>query len=286
MSKRMLSLATVLVAWSSFAQVGSVTDETGVAPEVEAVPPSPCCAAGIIPAGHFEIETNYSGDAQGTSFDLVHGSNLILKYSLTDHLQLQLATANMLVWANTLGGHAFDGVSLAGKYVLLDESDFAPTVSTSLHVSVPTRFDGEALQQTIDLSAWLYASKTFGKLVFDATLTFNAFDLAGTPAPRGGASLTATWNFNDVWGTSTGPWGFYGDAERVPVDGGWWVSLNINPIPQIAFSAGVEAGFLPTSRAFGIFAGVAVVPTSIVKNALAQNVPATPPVAPTLVSAR
>ena len=49
--------------------------------------------AGIVPAGHFEIEPNYSGDAQGTSFDLVHGSNLILKSSLTDHLQLQLATA-------------------------------------------------------------------------------------------------------------------------------------------------------------------------------------------------
>lgn len=286
MSNRLLSFSTVLVAWSSFAQVGEVNDQTAPEAEVEAVPPSPCCAAGIVPAGHFEIETNYSGDAQGTSFDLVHGSNLILKYSLTDHLQLQLSTANMLVWANTLGGHAFDGVSLAGKYVFVDESDFAPTVSTSLHVSVPTRFDGEALQQTIDLSAWLYASKTFGKLVFDATLTFNAFDLAGTPAPRGGASLTATWNFNDVWGTSTGPWGFYGDMERVPVDGGWWVSLNINPIPQIAFSAGVEAGFLPTSRAFGIFAGVAVVPTSIVKNALAQNTPATPPAAPTMLSAR
>lgn len=286
MSNRLLSFSTVLVAWSSFAQVGEVNDQTAPEAEVEAVPPSPCCAAGIVPAGHFEIETNYSGDAQGTSFDLVHGSNLILKYSLTDHLQLQLSTANMLVWANTLGGHAFDGVSLAGKYVFIDESEFAPTVSTSLHVSMPTRFDGEALQQTIDLSAWLYASKTFGKLVFDATVTFNAFDLAGTPAPRGGASLTATWNFNDVWGTSTGPWGFYGDAERVPVDGGWWVSLNINPIPQIAFSAGVEAGFLPTSRAFGIFAGVAVVPTSIVKNALAQNTPATPPVAPTMLSAR
>lgn len=277
MSKRLLSLATALVAWSSFAQVGSVKDETASETEVEAVPPSPCCAAGIVPEGHFEIETNYSGDAQGSSLDLVHGSNLILKYSLTDHLQLQLATANMLVWANTLGGHAFDGVSLAGKYVFVDEGEFAPTVSTSLHVAMPTRFDGEALQQTFDVSAWLYASKTFGKLVFDATLTFNAFDLGGTPAPRGGASLTATWNFTDVWGVSTGPWGFYGDAELVPVDGGWWVSLNINPIPQIALSAGVEAGFLPDSRAFGIFAGVAVVPTSIVKNALAQNTAASPP---------
>lgn len=79
-----------------------------------------------------------------------------------------------------------------------------------------------------------------------------------------------------MWGVSTGPYGFFGDATKVPVDGGFWASLNFNPIPQIALSAGIEAGFFPDSRALSVFAGVAFVPTAMAGTPLAKAPVAAP----------
>lgn len=266
---RLLTLSCALLASIAMAQMPTVNRRPEVE-HVDPVAPSPCCAAAIVPAGNFEVETNYSGDAQGTTFNLIHGSNLILKYSATDRLQFQIATNNFLVWGDTLGGHVFDGISLGGKYIFLEEEETRPIVATSFHVMFPTDTRDTAMQQTLDLAAWLYVGKTFGNLAFDGTLTANAFDITGDPAPRGGASLTATWNFNSTWGVSAGPWGYFSQVGRVPVDGGFWASLNINPLPQIAFIVGAEAGFFPQSRAFSVFAGVAFVPTSLIGTALAR----------------
>lgn len=272
---RPLFTAALLVATSVAAQQTiSDTVSFGGPDEVEAIAPMPCCTAGIVPAGHFEVETNCSGDTAGVSF--VHTSNLTLKYSFTDRLQVQVGSPNFLVGGVDTTRHSFDGLVVGAKYVLRDEGELAPILSASAHLIIPTWTDDDAYQPTFDVQAWFYASKTLGALTFDATLTASVVNLLGELAPRGGASLTATWNFSQHWGLSTGPYGFFGDPAKVTVDGGFWASLNYNPIPQIAFSAGVEAGFVPTSRAFSVFAGVAFVPTAMGDTPLAKA-PVAPP---------
>lgn len=266
MLRSSLLSAALLLATNVAAQV-TISDTPGEAPQGP-VAPSPCCGAAIIPAGHFEVETNYAGDTAGSTF--THTSNLTLKYSFTDHLQVQLATGNLLVAGGDGSRHSFDGLSPAVKYVFLDEGDLVPQMAVTGAFVFPTYATADALQRTLDVSATAHVSKTFGALHFDATLSLTLADLVTARVAQGGASLAATWNINSNWGLATGPYSSFGNAQKLPVDGGWWVGLNYAPIPQIALTAGVEAGFFPESRAFSVFAGVAFVPTALIGTPLVQ----------------
>jgi hypothetical protein len=273
MSPRSMLFAAALAAVSAHAQNLSATqDVQGV--EEDPIAPSPCCGAAIVKGGNFEAEANYSGDGVRGTF--THSSNLTLKYSLTDRVQVQVATANFLVGGVGATLHAFDGVSVGLKYVFLDQGELAPQLAFSAHAIFPTNTNEDAMQSTIDAYAMVYASKDVGVIHFDATASLSVGDLTGTVVPQGGASLTATWNFTDTWGVSTGPYSAFGNADLIPVDGGWFASLNFSPIPQLALSVGAEAGFFPESRAYSVFGGVAWVPTANARVPLAKAPTAMP----------
>jgi hypothetical protein len=237
------------------------------------VAPTPCCGAAIIPGGHFEVEANYSGD--GVRGALVHTSNLTLKYSLTDRVQLQLGTANFVLGGGGVTARAFDGVSPGVKVVLLEQEELVPQLAVSAHAVFPTLTLDDARQTTIDAYAMVYASKDLGPLHLDVTATVLVADLAGVPVVQGAASLTATWNLSEQWGFATGPYSSFGSLERLGVDGGWFGAVNWSPMPELAFSAGVEAGFFQETRSYSVFAGVAWVPTAYSKIPLAAR-PAEP----------
>jgi hypothetical protein len=235
-----------------------LAEELSTTAQADAVAPTPCCDAAIVPAGHFEIEANYSGD--GVRGAIVHTSNLAIKYSLTNRLQLQLATANLFVFRDS--ARAFDGVSPGLKLVLTEEGEFAPQLAVSAHAVFPTLTIDAASQTTIDSSLMVYASKDIRSFHLDATINLTVANLGGAPLAQGGASLTASWNFSDQWSLATGPYSSFGNAQRLGVDGGWFGAVNFFPIPQFAFTAGAEAGFYHETRDFSFFAGVAWVPTA------------------------
>lgn len=262
-------VVAALAAVSAHAQeLPSTQQAEGPAVEEDPISPSPCCGAAIVQGGNFEAEANYSGDG-ARSGGFTHTSNLTLKYSFTDRLQVQLATANLVV-AGVGSLHAFDGVSPGLKYVFLEQGELAPQMAVSAHAVFPTDTTANALQTTIDAYAMIYASKDVGPIHLDATATLSLANLTASVVPQGGASLTATWNFTDEWGISSGPYSSFGNAEKVPVDGGWFASLNFAPFPQLALSVGAEAGFFPESRAWSVFGGVAWVPTANARVPLAN----------------
>lgn len=244
-------------------------------PPLKGVSPTPCCGAAIVPAGHFEVEANYSGDGVRGSF--VHTSNLTLKYSLTDRLQVQLGTANFMLGGGGVGARAFDGVAPGLKLVVLEEAETWPQLALSVHGVFPTLTREDALQSTIDFSVMVYASKDLGPLHLDATLSLLVADVPGVPALQGGASLTATWNLTDQWALATGPYSTFGNAERLGVDGGWFGAVNWSPFPQVVLSGGVEAGFFQETRSYSVFAGVAWVPTASARIPLALKPLEAPP---------
>ncbi|MFZ5440683.1 MAG: hypothetical protein ACOZQL_11795 [Myxococcota bacterium] len=183
----MRQFAAVVVAVAATTAAAQVTLSGSVGQAEEGpVAPTPCCTAALVPAGHFELETNYSGDTAGSSF--VHTSNLMLKYSLTDRIQVQVGTPNFLVGGVDTTRHSFDGLNVGVKYLVFDEGERRPALAVSAHLVFPTWGDA-GFQSTFDVQGWVYATKTFGSLVFDATVMGSAVDFA---APRGGASLTAT----------------------------------------------------------------------------------------------
>jgi hypothetical protein len=233
------------------------------------VAPTPCCGAAIVPGGHFEAEANYSGDGVRGSF--VHTSNLTLKYSFTDRVQLQVGTNNFLLGGGGFSARAFDGVSAGVKVVLLEQGELAPQVSVSAHAVFPTLTIDDALQTTFDTYAMAYASKDFGPIHLDVTATVLVADLAGVPFLQGAAALTATWNVTEQWGFATGPYSSFGNPDRGGVDGGWFGAVNWSPFPELAFTAGVEAGFFQETRSYSVFGGVAWVPTAYAKIPLAAR---------------
>jgi hypothetical protein len=241
-------------------------------PPERGVAPSPCCAAGIVPAGHFEVEANYSGD--GVRGGFVHTSTLTLKYSLTDHVQLQLATNNLAVGGSGVAARGFDGVSPGLKVVLLDQGELAPQLAVSAHLVFPTLTQDDARQTTVDTLAMLYASKDFGRLHLDVTATLVIADLTGVPVPQGAAALTATWNFNETWAVASGPYSSFGNGDRLALDGGWYAALNWSPVPELVFCGGAEVGLFQDTRSYSVFGGVAWVPTASARLPLAQQAPA------------
>jgi hypothetical protein len=257
-----------MCAMSVMVAAPAVGDELFTGRQQEQLPsrgvaPSPCCAAAIVPAGNFEVEANYSGDGLRGSF--VHTSDLTLKYSLSDRVQLQVGTRNLFVGGSGVSPRAVDGLAPGVKLVFMDEGALAPQLAISAHGIFPTLTFADALQRTIDLAGILYASKDFGPLHFDATLNLTLADLTGVVAAQGGASLTATWNFDERWALGTGPYTSFGNVERLGVDGGWFAAVTFCPFAELALSAGAEAGFYQDKRDFSVFAGVAWVPSSNVR---------------------
>lgn len=226
----------------------------------EPIRPAPCCDAAIVPQGHFEVEMNYAGDVVPEGFG--HSSNLALKYSLTDAVQLQVLTANLFVVGGARDVHAFDGVAPGVKVVLLEQGRWTPTLALSAHGVFPTIPGDAALQNTFDLTVMGYASKDVGRLHVDVNVSLTLIDLAGQPMAQGGAALSLGWNFNDLWSVGTGPYSTFGEVTGRPVDGGWFAQAGFSPVPQLALVSGVEAGFFPGTRAFSVFAGLAWVPTA------------------------
>lgn len=269
------SLATALQA-----SAVDFSTQQDVQKEASNVAPSPCCGAAIVPGGHFEVEMNYSGD--GVNGEFVHTSNLTLKYSLTDRVQLQLSTANLFVGGGSVAARAFDGVSPGLKLVFFDETERLPQLAASIHGVFPTLTIDDALQSTIDVYAMVYASKDLGPIHLDVTANLTVADLGATPITQGGASITATWNFVDRWGIATGPYSSFGNADKLPVDGGWFMGLNFSPLPELALTAGAEVGFFQDTRNFSLFTGIAWVPTARARVPLARS----NTVAPDMVASR
>lgn len=250
------------VLFASGALAATPTLEEGLAPEVEApVRPAPCCDAAIVPKGHFEIEMNYAGDFVPGGFG--QSSNLALKYSLTNAVQLQVLTSNLFVVGGAKDVHAFDGVAPGVKVVLLEQRGMVPTLAVSAHAVIPTIPGDAALQQTVDLLLMGCASKDFGRLHVDLNASATLINLTGTPMAQGGLALFAGWNFNDRWSIGTGPYSSIGEVAGRPIDGGWFVQAGFAPVPQLALVSGVEAGFFPATRGFSVFAGIAWVPTAL-----------------------
>lgn len=255
-------LLFVLAVPAAFAASPEVTEEL-VAEEPESVTAKPCrptiaCTAEIVPAGFFEVEAGYGGTQGSSAF--AHSGLLLLKYSLVDRVQLQLATNNLFLVGSGLVPRAFDGVMPGLKVVFLDQSRFVPSMAVSAHLMMPTQaFDG-ARQQTWDAQGWWYLSKDLGSLHADVNVVLNVFDLTGSPTPQGLASLALSYALPKGFGVFSELYSAFGNAARAPLDGGSLNGFFYSPIDELVFDVGGDIGLYPGTRAFTLFAGVTFVP--------------------------
>jgi hypothetical protein len=260
----MTRVVTVLFALAvpAFAATPELIEEAEPAEQdsVEAQPcrPTIACMAEIVPAGYFEVEAGYGGTQGSSTF--AHSGLLLLKYSLLDRVQLQLATNSLFLAGPGLVPRAFDGVMPGLKVVLNGQGRFMPSNALSAHVMIPTQAFEGAKQQTVDAQGWWYISKDVGLLHADVNLVLNVFDLTGAPIPQGLASLALSFALPKGFGLFTEVYSAFGNADRAPLDGGSLNGISFSPIDEVVFDVGGDIGFYPGTRAFTLFAGVTFVP--------------------------
>jgi hypothetical protein len=266
MLRSLVVLLSLVAPFSAFAQAsgGTVSDtnDHAASDRVTALPcrPTIACTADLVPAGNFEVEAGYGarGAGQNAFRDVGHSGQVLLKYSLTDDVQLQLGTVGLFVAGGGTTLHAFDGVTPGVKWKFLDGEGAWPITAVSFHVDLPTSTASYEQQRSVDLEGWVYFSKDFGRLHGDLNFAVRVFDVT-KPVAQG---LVATsWSLPIV-----GPFAVFselytnlGDGKTVALDGGWLSGINISPVDEVIFDVGGDVGFYP-GRAFTFFAGVTFVP--------------------------
>jgi hypothetical protein len=117
--------------------------------------PTLACTAELVPAGTWEVEAGYS--ARRASAAMFHAGQLLLKYSILDPLQMQLATNNVFSASPGNGSPSyFDGGFVGPKVQFNNQGTVLPIFSLSAFLAFPTRSELSAQQRTYDAYVWTY----------------------------------------------------------------------------------------------------------------------------------
>jgi hypothetical protein len=232
--------------------------EEGDAVEAQACRPTIACMAELVPAGFFEVESGYS--ARLSSGQVMHTGQLLLKYSLLDNLQLQLATNNVFLVGSGVLPRAFDGVMPGLKWKVNGQGSLMPSNAVSVHLMMPTHGFDDASQKTFDLQAWWYVSKDISIVHADFNLMTNIFDLGGKAMPQGLASLAVSVDLGRGFSVFTELYSAFGNAQSLPLDGGSLNGIGFSPIDELVFDVAGDVGLYQQNRAFTVYAGMTFVP--------------------------
>ena len=259
----------VVMAVVALPRVASAESESE--DQVQTLPcrPTIACTAEIVPAGAVEVETGY---AQRRGGDAVANSGLaLLKYSLTDAVQIQLGTNNLI---SAQGGDStvLDGAYFGPKVVLHRQTELTPTLAVSALIMAPTRSGDAAVTRTTDAYLWAYASKDL-PLGIHADLNFglNVLSFGDKPASQFVAALSTSRDIGHGVGAMLEGYTFEGGGDYASHDAGVLMALSYSLSPRIMFDAGGDVALYRDARSMTLFAGVTFVPYQRTKAAAAPD---------------
>lgn len=232
-------------------------------PAAELVQTLPCrptiaCTAEIVPAGALEIETGY---AQRRATDQVANSALALaKYSVTDALQLQLGTNNLVTAQSGAATQLLDGVYLGPKLVLHAQTAATPAVAVSALVMLPTRSGADAVARTTDAYLWGYASKDMLGIHADLNLGLDVLSIDARPATQVLAALSLSRDLARGFGAMLEGYTYEGGGAYASHDAGILMAVSYAPSPRIMLDLGGDVALYRDARSMTLFAGVTFVP--------------------------
>lgn len=224
---------------------------------IKALPcrPTIACTAEIVPAGAWEVEAGYA--ARRASGATNQGGQVLLKYSATNYLQLQLATNN--AFAAGSGTQSFmDGGFFGPKIQFNNQGDWMPIISLSAFLQFPT-YSTSTLQSTYDALVWTYLSKDIGPIHTDLNLGVNLLNLAASATPQWVTAWSTSADIAYGFGVMTELYGFYGGPATV-ADAGWLNAISYSPVPEVMFDLGGDVGLAREQRSYTLFVGVTFVP--------------------------
>jgi hypothetical protein len=221
--------------------------------EVSVLPcrPTIACTAEIVPQGTVEVETGYA-QRRGTG-DAIGSLQALVKYSVTDRVQLQVGTNNVT---------SVDGAYLGPKVVLHAQTEYAPAISLSALVMLPTRSDTDAMTRTTDGYFWAYASKDLLTIHADFNVGVNVLSMTDKPATQVLAALSLSRDIGHGVGAMLEGYAFEGGAPYGTHDAGILTGLTYSITPRMMLDAGVDIALYRDVRNLTLFGGVTFIPFS------------------------
>jgi hypothetical protein len=266
-----LMLASSFASLSFAQERDSAEDPSKKEEDARALPcrPTIACMAEIVPKNTLEIEAGY---AQRIASDArLQSAQVLLKYSLSDHFQLQLGTNNLIAAQDSARTQSFDGVYGGPKLLLADQGDWSPSFAVSALFMGPTRQGEDALQQQWDGYFWAYISKDLAGFHGDINFGFNVLGLDKKPEPQVLTALAISRDLFGGLGSYVELYGFHGGAPYAEHDAGVLAGLSYAPIQELIFDAGADTALYRDTRSVTVFAGATFLPYDMVRNHLPQH---------------
>jgi hypothetical protein len=221
--------------------------------------PTITCTADIVPAGDLEIESGVVSRKQRTGFTL--GAPVLLKYSMSHELQLQLGGNTLTAVRTQKRSTYFDNAVGGLKVHIVDQTEKRPSLAVSAALSVPT-FRADGYERAYNGVFTAYATKDFGPIHLDLNLGVNAAGIDKVATGQGYAALAAETEFTTEFGAIVEGYVFSDAMPYVPEDAGIVFAFTHSPRSWLVFDAGGDISLYMSTRVYSTFFGATFIPVA------------------------
>ena len=263
---RLVRVAVVTVVGASAAAAARAAEAPDARDRTLPCRPTIACTADIVPPGTVDLEVGALYRSLGPS-SLTRPASatrqwtfpFLVKLTLEPWVQLQIGSNGLTEAAGVTPQNYFDDLVVGAKFHLHDQGDWEPAVSVSAEASVPT-FPGQGYLRTYDAFFTAYVTKDLGPVHADFNVAWNLWRLEAAPLSQGLVALALTANVPPPFGVM-GEAYYFTDAEPIaPRDGGVLVAFTHSPRSWLVFDLGTDVGWFPSTRAYSLFVGMAIIP--------------------------
>ena len=220
--------------------------------------PTIACTADIVAPGTFEIEAGYLYRRLAGDVDQ-HSIPFLTKLTVVEWLQIQVGGNGPTFADGPVALRYVDDITTGLKFHLLDQRDWAPSISLAATLSIPIS-SAEGFVRTYDALFTAYATKDFGWLHADLNVGLNLWRLEGPIAVQPWTALALSVGLPANFGTFLEGYAFADASPISPKDAGVLTGVTYSPKPWLVFDLGVDVGLIHSTRLVSAFVGMTVVP--------------------------
>jgi hypothetical protein len=241
--------------------------------------PTIACTADFVPPGTVDLEAGALFRRLGPSIRGAAGTRqwtfpFLAKLTLEPWVQLQVGSNGLTAATGLAPQDFFDDLVVGPKFHLFDQTPTTPSISVSAEVSVPT-FPGQGYLRTVDAFFTAYVTKDLGPVHADFNAACNVWRV-DQPLPQVLVALALTANVPPPFGVMGEAYYFSNAPPVAPKDGGLLFAFTHSPRPWLVFDVGADIGWFPSSRAYSLFFGMAIIPVVLWRPSTSSSSAAAP----------
>ena len=257
------ALATLAFAAVPLGRVARAADPPDARDRTLPCRPTIACTADLVPPGTFDFEAGALFRSLGSSRAGTAVRQwtfpFLAKLTLEPWVQLQVGSNGVTEATGVVPERYFDDAVVGPKFHLVDQGEWAPSISVSGELSIPT-LNGRGYVRTYDALFTAYVTKDMGPVHADFNVAWNLWRLEGAPLSQALVALALTANIPPPFGVMGEAYYFSDAAPVAPRDGGFLFAFTHSPRSWLVFDMGADIGWFPSSRAYSLFVGMSIIP--------------------------